>query len=287
MHPVRICSLVPAATEALFSLGLGDQVVAVTHECDWPPEAAALPVVTLSALGSERRASAEIDRLVAESSRKGEPLYLVDEEAFSALDPDVAVAQAVCDVCAVSATDVRRLDVEVVDYSPTTLDGIASSLAALGARLGARDTGHDRGEALRRRVAGVAQAVAGRPRPRVVVAEWLDPPFLAGHWVPEMVAAAGGLDVGATPGAPSERTTWEAIAALEPDVLVLAPCGYDLERTLEEAPAALPAQRVVAVDANAYFSRPGPRVADGVKLLAYVLHSEVRPDPGLAFATLR
>jgi iron complex transport system substrate-binding protein len=284
---VRICSLVPAATEALFALGLGDQVVAVTHECDWPPEARTRPAVTTSLLDTTSLPAAEVDRLVAGHARAGKPLYVVEEAVWRDVRADLVVAQEICDVCAVTAGDVRKLDVQVVDYSPTTLDGIPQAIAALAFRLGTSEAGVGVASGLRGRIARVREATAGEPRPRVFVAEWLDPPYVAGHWVPEMVAAAGGLDVAGRVGERSPRTTWEDVAALDPDVLVLAPCGYDLERTLAEAPAELPGRKVVAVDANALVSRPGPRIADGVELLAHVLHPAAWPDPGLPSATLR
>jgi iron complex transport system substrate-binding protein len=273
----RICSLVPAATEVLFALGLGDQVVAVTHECDWPPAARKRPAITSSRLDPGALTSAEIDRRVREAAEKGEALYAVDEALWRKLRPDVVVAQELCEVCAVSAGSVRRLEARVVDYSPTTLDGVATAIAELGERLGARGAGQVLAGALRGRVERMRAAVSGRPRPRVFVAEWLDPPFAAGHWVPEMVDAAGGVDVAGRAGTPSFRTTWERVASLRPDVVVLAPCGFDLKRTLAEAPAALPGATVAAVDANGYFSRPGPRLADGVELLAHLLHPEVVP----------
>jgi len=284
---MRIASLVPAATEVLFELGLGERVVGMTHECDWPPEAAGLPAVTVSRLETGSLGAAAIDRLVAASVRNGEPLYTVDEAVWNAIHPDVVVAQEVCDVCAVSAGAVRRLDVDVLDYSPTTLDGIACSIARLGKELGAESEGEAIAARMQARIGAVRAAVAGRPRPRVFVAEWLDPPYAGGHWVPEMVEAAGGIEVAGTPGERSVRTTWEEIDALAPDAVVLAPCGYDVERTLAELPVRLPGRAVFAVDANALVSRPGPRIAEGVELLAHLLHPEAWPGPVVAHAVVR
>jgi iron complex transport system substrate-binding protein len=284
---MRIASLVPAATEVLFELGLGDHVVGVTHECDWPPEAARLPAVTASRLETGSLGAAEIDRLVAASARQGEPLYTVDETVWDEIRADVVVAQEICDVCAVSAGAVRRLDVRVLDYSPTTLDGIASSVEALGTALGARPAAGAIASRMRTRVEAVRAAVANRPKPRVFVAEWLDPPYAGGHWVPEMVVAAGGVEVAGVPGERSVRTTWDEIEALAPDVVVLSPCGYDVERTLAELPGAIPGDSVFAVDANALVSRPGPRVAEGVELFAHLLHPDAWPGPVVPYAVVR
>lgn len=284
---MRIASLVPAATEVLFELGLGDRVVGVTHECDWPPEAAGLPAVTASRLETGSLGAAAIDRLVATAAGRGEPLYAVDEVVWEQIRADVVVAQEVCDVCAVSAGAVRRLDVDVLDYSPTTLDGIASAIARLGRELGARAEGEAIAARMRRRIEAVRAAVAGRPKSRVFVAEWLDPPYAGGHWVPEMVAAAGGFEIAGMAGERSVRTTWEQIDALAPEVVVLAPCGYDVERTLAELPAAVPGDAVFAVDANALVSRPGPRIAEGVELLAHLLHPDAWPGPVVAHAVVR
>ena len=267
---MRICSLVPAATEVLFALGLGESVVGVTHECDWPPEATTRPALTASIIDTAQLGSAEIDSLVAGAARSGRPLYAVDGERWEEIRADIVVAQEVCDVCAVSAGDVRSLGVEVTDYSPTTLDGIGSSIVRLGDRLGAGEVAREVVAEMDERIARVDTANRSS---RVFVAEWLDPPFAAGHWVPEMVERAGGTDVMGRAGEPSFRTSWPEVVALEPDLLVLAPCGFDRERTLSEAErlVGLPDCPAVAVDANSYFSRPGPRVAEGVEILAGLL----------------
>jgi iron complex transport system substrate-binding protein len=302
---VRICSLVPAATEVLFALGLGDRVVGVTHECDWPPEAAAKPVVTASLIQTGDLSSAEIDRLVAETAWDGGPLYAIDEERWAEVDADVIVMQELCDVCAVSSDQVegvleaRPLDVEVLDYSPSTLAGIGETIGTLGARLGAEAEAAGLADGMESRLERIASALAGvETSPRVFVTEWLEPPYSAGHWVPDMVSAAGGTDVAGMSGEPSHRMRWPDVAALEPDVVVLAPCGFDLDRTLSEVvPLDLSAHllgtparqesRVFAVDANAMFSRAGPRVVDGVEVLAHLLHPEEYPDPGAPWSRVR
>jgi iron complex transport system substrate-binding protein len=302
---MRICSLVPAATEIIFSLGLGDRVVGVTHECDWPPEATARPAVTASLLESGDLASVDIDRAVAEAARNGKPLYGIDAERWAEIDADVVVAQELCDVCAVSRRDVDglveagSLEVEVIEVSPTTLDGILASVIGLGVRLDAEGAADELAHGMRARLERVSSALADvETSPRVFVSEWLEPPYAAGHWVPDMVALAGGTEVAGLSGEPSHRMRWSDVAALEPDVVVLAPCGFDLDRTLSEVVTldlsahllGTPARRdskVFAVDANAYFSRPGPRIVDGVELLAYLIHPEAYSDPGLPWSRVR
>ena len=302
---MRICSLVPAATEVLFALGLGDRVVGVTHECDWPPEAASRPAVTAALVQTGDLASAEIDRAVAESAANGRPLYAIEEHAWAEVGADVVVMQELCEVCAVSTDQVqgvlssRPLEVEVLDFSPSSLEEILETIAALGVRLGAEGEAEELVAGVRSRLDRVSAALAGvETSPRVFVTEWLEPPYSAGHWVPDMVAAARGTDVAGMSGEPSHRMRWPDVARLEPDVVVLAPCGFDLDRTLAEVvPLELSAHllgtparqesRVFAVDANAAFSRPGPRVADGVEVLAHLFHPEHFPDPGAPWSRIR
>jgi iron complex transport system substrate-binding protein len=302
---VKICSLVPGATEIVFALGLGDRVVGVTHECDWPHEATTRPSVTASLIDSDGLSSVEIDRAVSTAVVDGRPLYAIDEDAWREIEADVVLVQELCDVCAVSRDEVhelvsaRRLDVETIDVSPRTLDGVLATITALGVRLGEEAAADELTGGMRARLRRVEAALAESDTvPRVFVCEWLEPPFAAGHWVPDMVALAGGLDVAADPGEPSRRLTWPEIAAFDPDVVVLAPCGFDLDRTLAEVDPDIlrgeigetPARRegkVFAVDANAYFSRPGPRLVDGVELLAHLLHPEAYPDPGVPWARVR
>lgn len=302
---MRICSLVPAATEILFALGLGDRVVGVTHECDWPPEAATRPVVSASLVETDDLPSAEIDRVVAETAHDGRPLYAIDEERWAEIAPDIVVMQELCEVCAVSTDQVhgvvsaRRIEVDVLDYSPTTLEGIADAIVELGSKLKSDGHAEELASGLRGRLDRVSAALAAvESSPRVFVTEWLEPPYSAGHWVPDMVVAAGGTDVAGMSGEPSHRMRWPDVARLEPDVVVLAPCGFDLDRTLSEVvPLDLSAHllgtparqesRVFAVDANATFSRPGPRVADGVEVLAHLLHPDEFPDPGVPWSRIR
>jgi len=302
---VRICSLVPAATETLFALGLGDQVVGVTHECDWPPEAAQRPAVTAALVETVELTSAEIDQAVADAAGNGKPLYAVDAEVWAQIDADVVIAQELCEVCAVSTDQLdeivtaRSLEVEVVDFSPSTLDHVLACIVGLGVRFDAEGAADELTGGMRSRLDRVRAALAEvETRPRVFISEWLDPPFAAGHWVPDMVAVAGGIEVAGMSGEPSHRMRWTDVASLEPDVVVLAPCGFDLDRTLSEivtldlsagllGTAARQESRVFAVDANANFSRPGPRLVDGVDLLAYLLHPEAYSDPGIPWSRVR
>jgi iron complex transport system substrate-binding protein len=302
---VKICSLVPGATEIVFALGLGDRVVGVTHECDWPHEATSRPAVTASLIDSDGLSSIEIDRAVSTAVSDGRALYAIDEEAWRQMDADVVLVQEICDVCAVSRDDVhdlvraRRLDVETIDVSPTTLAGVLATITALGVRLDEEGAADELTTGMRTRLRRVEAALAETETvPRVFVCEWLEPPFAAGHWVPDMIAVAGGHDVAAKSGEPSRRLSWSDVAELDPEVIVLAPCGFDLDRTLGEIdPDALRREigetsarregQVFAVDANAYFSRPGPRLVDGVELLAHLLHPEAYSDSGLPWARVR
>jgi iron complex transport system substrate-binding protein len=302
---VRICSLVPAATEILFALGLGKQVVGVTHECDWPPEARERPAVTASLLDTGELTSAEIDRAIVEAAQDGKPLYAVDEEVWEQIDADVVVAQELCEVCAVSTDALdeivraRAVEVDVVPFSPSNLDDILVSIVGVGVRLGAEGAADELTGGMRGRLDRVRAALAEvESSPRVFISEWLDPPFAAGHWVPDMVSLAGGTEVAGMSGEPSYRMRWSDVAALEPDLVVLAPCGFDLDRTLSElvtldlsanllGTPARQESRVFAVDANANFSRPGPRVVDGVELLAYLTHPAAYSDPGIPWSRVR
>ncbi len=282
---MRIASLVPSATEMLFALGLGDQVVAVTHECDYPAEAASLPHLTRSVI-PDGLSSAEIDEAVREHVGSGRHLYELDEAALTELRPDLICTQAVCEVCAVSYDDVRALagrlpgQPEVISLDPERLADVIADVTRLGAATAAEVAAAELREDLERRLAAVREAVAGADRPRVLALEWLDPPFIGGHWVPEMIELAGGTDVLGATGEKSRTATWEEMAEAGPDVVVAMPCGWDRERASEEVAAhadrvdSLGADRVFAVDAAASFSRPGPRLVEGTELLAHLLHPD-------------
>jgi iron complex transport system substrate-binding protein len=277
---VRIVSLLPSTTEILFDLGAGEDVVGVTFECDHPAEARTRRIVSTSAL-PEGLSPAEIDAHVAAALHRGEDLYHLDEGALAGLDADLVVTQ---DLCAVCAVDVSVVDdalahlgctAEVLTIDPHTLDEVLDSVLVLGRATGRGARAAELVDSLRARLAAVRRLVAGRPRPRVALLEWTDPPYAPGHWVPEMVELAGGLPVLGTAGEKSVRTTWEAVHAAAPDVVVCAPCGYDLDGATTLAQQVLdrlPDVPVWAVDANASFARPGPRLVDGVEALAGILH---------------
>jgi iron complex transport system substrate-binding protein len=284
---VRICSLLPSATEIVASLGLADRLVGVSEECDWPPEVRGLPVVTASRVDSAQLDSAAIDSAVRAAVVDGSSLYAVDSELLDELEPDLVITQDLCTVCAVSSDDVLRLcETETVSLNPRTLEEIAESVEFVARRLGVPERGHAVAEEMRAATASSIARVAGLPRRRIFVAEWLDPPFASGHWVPEMVAAAGGEEVLGRAGEPSFTSSWEAVRLAEPELVVLAPCGFDAKRAAEEAEGLdLPAP-AVAVDANAYYSRPTPRVVDGIRQLAHLLHPDAAPDPRLPLVDL-
>ena len=293
---MRIATLVPHATELLFALGLGPEVVAVTHECDYPPAARAITRVTRDVLPAGLDAS-EIDAAVRERTLRGEAIYELDREALAALGPELIVTQALCPVCAVSYAEVSELAEQmpsrprVVSLDPHTLGETLSDVHTLAEATDRRDRAADLVAETTARIDRIGLAVRGRPRPRVVSLEWLDPVYVAGHWTPELIELAGGQCLLSSPGAPSTTVSWEAVSDARPEIVVVMPCGYDAPRAHAEALtyaselAALRARRVVAVDASAYFSRPGPRLIDGLELLAHILHPEVVPDaPGSALA---
>jgi iron complex transport system substrate-binding protein len=232
---MRIASLVPSSTEMLFELGLGDQVVAVTHECDWPPRAATLPKLTSSVIPAGLEAG-EIDRTVREAVGRGEPLYRLDRDRLEELDPQLIVTQAVCEVCAVSFDDVVAVAAtlpsrpRVISLDPSTLGEVLADVTRLGEAAGVPEAAAALRSAADRRLEAVRAATADEPRPRVLCLEWLDPPYVAGHWVPEMVACAGGTNVLGDTGGRSEVTRWDALGALEPDVILAMPCGYGATR---------------------------------------------------------
>jgi iron complex transport system substrate-binding protein len=285
---MRIVSLVPSATEILFELGLGDEVAAVTHECDHPAEARRLPKVTRDVLGPGL-GPAEIDRAVRELTEQGRSIYELDEEALLDLQPDLIVTQALCSVCAVSYDDVRALAERmepaprVVALDPHTLGEVLGDVRTLAQAADAKDAAVELVQEAATRIDRVRLAVRAAEPVRVAALEWLDPVYVAGHWVPQLIAYAGGEDLLGQPGEPSERRTWDDVRAVQPEVVVVMPCGYDMQRAQEEADAyaeqlaSLGAEKIVAADAAAWFSRPGPRLIDGLEWLARQLH----PDRGI------
>jgi len=295
---VRIASLVPSATESLFALGLGESVVGVTHECDWPESARSLPQLTRSLI-PEGLSPAEIDAAVRELTAGGEAIYKLDRDVLERLRPDLIVTQALCAVCAVSFDDVCSVasglpgEPEVISLDPETLDEVLADLPRLGLSCGVEARGERVRLELESRLSAVRAAVAGAERPRVLALEWLDPPFVGGHWVPEMIALAGGTDALGVAGVRSREAGWEELAGASAEVIVAMPCGLYVDgaaaHALDRAGEirSLGSERVWAVDAASSFSRPGPRLVDGVELLAHLLHPELVDAPrGLGFRAL-
>jgi iron complex transport system substrate-binding protein len=292
---MRIVSLLPSTTEILFAIGAGDHVVAVTFECDHPAEARTRAIVSTSAMPEGLR-PAEIDDFVGRAMAAGEDLYHLDEGALSGLDADLVVTQ---DLCAVCAVDVSVVDdalahlgctAEVLTIDPHTMEEVLASVTRLGRATGLAEAATELVGALAERLDEVVRRTAGLRPPRTLVLEWTDPPFAPGHWVPEMVTLAGGVNVLGTAGQRSYRVEWEQVRAADPEVAVAAPCGYGLERSAELAAdlarsGVLPgAAQLWAVDANASFARPGPRLVDGVEALAGILHPEACPAPAPSLA---
>jgi iron complex transport system substrate-binding protein len=287
---MRIVSLVPSATEMLFALGLGSDVIAVTHECDYPRAARELPTVTRDVLPTGLSA-AEIDTAVKERTLAGESIYELDAEMLHDLRPDLIVTQALCSVCAVSYDDVRAIAEEieskpqVISLDPHTVGEVLGDARTLAQATDRKDAAVELVRDAAARIDRIRLAVRdARHRPRVAALEWLDPPFAAGHWTPQLIEYAGGEDVLGFAGEQSTERSWEQVSASQPDVVIVMPCGYDAEIAHREAEmhrdqlATVGAGDVVAVDAASYFSRPGPRIVDGLELLASIFHPELVPE---------
>lgn len=301
----RIVSLLPSATEILFFLGLGDRVLGISHECDYPPAARDKEVLVRPAFDPTTMTAAEIDEAVSSIVRRGESTYVVNGEAVKQLQPELIVTQTLCDVCAV-ATDhvdeiVQLLDKrpDVLALHPHTLEDVLEDIRRVGEATGTTEDATNLIGQLRSRIDAV-RTVADKveKRPRVYCLEWYEPPYTGGHWVPQMVEYAGGRPLLSASGQPSTRVEWQSIIDSNPDVLILMPCGYDLERTLAEADVvtgfpgwdSLPAVRngqVYAVSGTDYFNRPGPRLVDGLELLAWILHPDLFKRPDLPAAVAR
>jgi len=286
---MKICSLLPSATEILFALGLGDQIAGVSHECDFPREAKSKPVLIKSRI-SHTESAAAIDRQVREFLERGESLYSVDFEMLRAIEPDVIVTQDLCHVCAATPDDLGAAlahlerQPRVVTLNPHSLADVCADIRTVGEATGRAEQANAVVAEFERAIANVERSVAGLDRPRVLCLEWLDPPYVAGHWVPEMVERAGGVDVLGHQGKPSFRVDWETALRAQPEVIVIMPCGYSLaaaEAEFRNLPLPqgwkdLPAVRdgrVFVVEASGYFSRPGPRLAAGLAVLAGATHA--------------
>jgi iron complex transport system substrate-binding protein len=286
---VRVCSLLPSATEIVAALGCADLLVGRSAECDHPPGVEHLPVVTAARIDSGRLGSRDIDAAVRDAVLDGTALYALDDDLIRRLAPDLVITQDLCHVCAVSSDEVRRvrsLDADVLALDPHTLAEVADSVRTVAGRLGVGARGEEVAAVMEGRIEEIRRAVAGAEPVRVFVAEWLDPPFAAGHWLPEMVAAAGGVEVLGRSGRPSFPTTWDDVRAAAPEVCVAAACGFDAARIAAEAEGLSFPCRTIAVDANAHYSRPAPRLAEGVAQLGHLLHPGAVPDPGLPWIEL-
>jgi iron complex transport system substrate-binding protein len=284
-----LVSLLPSATEIVYALGLGDDLAGVTFECDEPPAARADKTIVVGGLDTSRMAPGDIDRYVRSRLAAGEDLYTLHARALAGLAPDLILTQDLCRVCALpsghvnDALDYLGCRADVLTLDPHSLDEVLDSIVLVGQRAGVPERAAALVAGLRERLEAVAERVAtAGARPRVAVVEWVDPPFTAGHWVPDLVTAAGGRPVAARPGVPSVQTTWADIAAAEPELVVVAPCGYHLAGAAEQARLAvaqLPGVPVWAIDADGIVVRPGPRLVNGVEALASVIHPGAVPAP--------
>jgi iron complex transport system substrate-binding protein len=283
---VRLVSLLPSATEIVYALGLGEQLVGVTFECDEPAEARSDKTVVVGGRDTCGMTAGEIDSYVRAQLAAGRDLYTLDAQALAALEPDLILTQDLCRVCALpsaqiqDALDYLDCQAEVLSLDPHALADVFDSIQAVGARAGVPDRATRLVSDLQARLALVAAGVAGRGLPRVAVVEWVDPPFTAGHWIPDLVSAAGGQPVAARPGEASVPTTWPDIAAADPDYVVVAPCGYHLPGAIDQARSAaehVPGIPVWAIDADGIVVRPGPRLVDGIEAIASILHPDAVP----------
>lgn len=284
---VRVVSFLPAATEITYALGAGGCLVGRSHECDYPPEVKQLPVVSRPSLPIDQLAQGEIDAAVSEKLASGQSLYLVDEQLLRQLRPDFVFTQDLCQVCAPSGNELTRALAEMsprptmIWLTPRNLSEIEENILSIGEATEKLDAASKLVERNRRRIARVQDAVRGAKPRRVVFLEWVDPFFCAGHWVPEMISAGGGVDPIGEAGADSHRVTWDDVIAAKPEIILVAPCGYGLADSMKLATDLRnrTSANVYAVDANAYFARPGPRVAEGIELLAHIFHPELFPWP--------
>lgn len=293
---MKIVSLLPSATEIVFALGLGDDLVGVTDECDFPAEASHRPVVSRSLLPPGTRGPAGVDAAVSEMGGSGKPPYAIDEDLIAQLQPDVIITQDLCKICAVPSGDVKdaltklNCDADVVSLDPHSLDDVLESFVTAGEALGRRDASQELSANLRERIEALRKTALRLPAFRVLALEWSSPPWVAGHWVPEMIEIAGGVNLLSAPKEPSVHATWKEISDSTPEVIAFMPCGYYIEEAEEEAAhlfeqpnfAATSAARekgVFAVDATSFFSRPGPRLVDGLEALAWMIHPEAFPEP--------
>jgi iron complex transport system substrate-binding protein len=279
----RIVSFLPAGTEMVHALGAGSELVGRSHECDYPASVTSLPIVSRPALDLDRASPEQIDLAVAQRMDSGDTLYTIDEVLLRGLRPDVILTQNLCRVCAPSGDELTRavskfnLRPEVLFLTPRSVGEIEANILDVGRAIGRLEEAEGVVGSNQERLARVRAAVRNAPRRRVVFLEWTDPLFCGGHWVPEMISLAGGEDPLGRPGADSVRMNWDDVVSARPEVIIVSPCGYRLERSVELARQMrrVPGAEVYAVDANAYFARPGPRVVEGVELLAHLFHPDL------------
>lgn len=297
----RVVSLLASGTEIVHALGAADRLVGISHECDWPPEVLDRPRLSRPRFDPSGLDSGEIDTAVRIAMAEHGSVYEVDAERLAALAPDLVISQAVCEVCAVPTPGVRDLmrtrgiDARLLSLDAHTIDEIQQSIREVGAALGLEARAEQLLEEHEARIARVERAVAGRQRRRVLALEWLDPPFAPGHWLPEMIEIAGGENLLGTAGSHSTQHAWEDVAGLDPDVLIVMPCGYGLDASITDAdrfaddlrrvaPRAISSGNAFAVDGSAYFNRSGPRYIDGIEILAGLLHPDVFAVPDATVA---
>ena len=285
---MRVVSLVPAATEIVYAIGAIDELVAITHDDDYPPAVRTLPSVTRSSIPSDASAR-EIDRQVREAGSRGESTFHLDDQALRHARPDVILGQTLCAVCAITLDRIPAhfpRTPEIVPLGASSIEGMFEDVRRVGAALAREQDADQLIDHLRARLAAVEARVAGRPRPRVACLEWLDPLFNAGHWVPEQVRIAGGDDVLGTAGARSREVAWDEVTGARADFVIAMPCGWDAKRAAIEATrlGSVGDARVLGVDGAAFFSRPGPRLVDGVELLASIFHPDAVSAPDGAIA---
>jgi len=290
---LRIASLLPSATEIAFALGLGDQVVAVSHECDYPAEASTRPVLTKSAIHQKMHRSLDVDR---EVEKRGGDIYEIDEKLLEELKPDLILTQELCAVCAVSYTKVKEAarvldaDTKIVSLEPNNLEEIIDNIRLVGKIAGKASQAEELASRLSLRIDKVKEKTRRvQYRPRVFLMEWLEPPWAGGHWIPQMADYAGAVEGLGNLGRPSQKISWNRVVDYQPEIIILSPCGFDLKGVKAESHVLasypgwdkIPAyknSRIYAVNASAYFSRPGPRVVDGLELLAHIIHPELFPE---------
>jgi iron complex transport system substrate-binding protein len=290
---LRVISLIASATEILHALGAGATQVARSHECDYPLSVLDLPQLTRAKFKVQGATSAEIDRSVKSLVEQGLAVYEVDAEKMRDLAPDVILTQDQCEVCAVSLADVERAlctwtdsTARLVSLRPHTMDDVYADIGRIAEAIGRPETGHDLVSGMRERIAAISRAVAGRPRPKLGFIEWIEPPMSGGHWMPELIAAAGGISPFGVSGENSPWITWEELAAADPDVVLVAPCGYEIKTSLPELELlrdhpiwsklrAVREGRAYVADGNAFFNRPGPRLVESAEIMAEVLHPGV------------